>query len=265
MTPLYAGIGGVVRELTEMYTGVGSVVKPMTEMWAGVDGVNRQIFSSGTPVGDLAIGDVVQINENGAPQEYIIVHQGRPSSLYDTSCTGTWLLRRYLPNTNPFNHAWNSNGVNTYAASDINSYLNSTILGLYDAEVSAAIKPVKIPYCVGNGTKTIMSGSSGLLCKVFVLSCYEVGYTTSIDINFPEDGKMLGYFLNGDSTTANKRRIALNPKTGMGTGYCLRSPYMEGTEECVNIGWRGIYNSVSVTNPTFGIRPCFILPQDFVL
>ena len=49
MTPLYAGIGGVVRELTDLYTGVGGVVKPMTEMWAGVGGVNRQIFSAGTP------------------------------------------------------------------------------------------------------------------------------------------------------------------------------------------------------------------------
>ena len=45
--PMYAGIGGVVRELTEMYTGVGGVVKPMTEMWAGIDGVKRKIFSSG--------------------------------------------------------------------------------------------------------------------------------------------------------------------------------------------------------------------------
>lgn len=49
MTPLYAGIGGVVRELTEMYTGIGGVVKPMTEMWAGVSGVERQIFSSAKP------------------------------------------------------------------------------------------------------------------------------------------------------------------------------------------------------------------------
>ena len=48
MTPLYAGIGGVVRELTEMYTGVDGVVKPMTEMWAGVRGVERQIFSAVT-------------------------------------------------------------------------------------------------------------------------------------------------------------------------------------------------------------------------
>lgn len=47
MTPLYAGIGGVVRELTEMHTGIKGVVTPLTEMWAGVGGVNRQIFSTG--------------------------------------------------------------------------------------------------------------------------------------------------------------------------------------------------------------------------
>ena len=46
MTPLYAGIGGVVRELTEMDAGVNGVVTPLTEMWAGVGGVNRQIFSA---------------------------------------------------------------------------------------------------------------------------------------------------------------------------------------------------------------------------
>lgn len=46
MTPLYAGIGGVVRELTEMHTGINGVVTPITEMWAGVNGVNRQIFNT---------------------------------------------------------------------------------------------------------------------------------------------------------------------------------------------------------------------------
>ena len=47
MTPLYTGIGGVVRELTEVDAGIGGVVTPLTEMWAGVDGVQRQIFSGG--------------------------------------------------------------------------------------------------------------------------------------------------------------------------------------------------------------------------
>lgn len=47
MTPLYAGIGGVVRELTEMDAGINGAVTPLTEMWAGVYGVDRQIFSAG--------------------------------------------------------------------------------------------------------------------------------------------------------------------------------------------------------------------------
>ena len=44
MPPLYAGIGGVVRELTEVNTGINGVVRPMTRMWAGVNGVQRKIF-----------------------------------------------------------------------------------------------------------------------------------------------------------------------------------------------------------------------------
>lgn len=46
MSPLYTGVGGVVRELTEMDTGINGVVTPLTEMWAGVGGVQRQIFSA---------------------------------------------------------------------------------------------------------------------------------------------------------------------------------------------------------------------------
>ena len=44
MPPLYAGIGGVVRKLTDMHTGINGVVTPLTEMWAGVGGVQRKIF-----------------------------------------------------------------------------------------------------------------------------------------------------------------------------------------------------------------------------
>lgn len=86
MTPLYAGVGGVVREIKELYTGVNGVVKPLTEMWAGVGGVNRQIFSAGTPAGDLAVGDIVSLNINGTSTDFIVVNQGIPSSMYDESC-----------------------------------------------------------------------------------------------------------------------------------------------------------------------------------
>ena len=64
MTPLYAGIGGVVRELTEMDAGINGVVTPLTEMWAGVNGVQRQIFQSRPSVVNIKI-----VGE-GAPLSY---------------------------------------------------------------------------------------------------------------------------------------------------------------------------------------------------
>ena len=87
MTPLYAGIGGVVRELTEMHTGINGVVTPLTEMWAGVDGVKRQIFSAGpelVPVtvqsshSDLQGLTITYINESGSLQTQSISY---PDSL----------------------------------------------------------------------------------------------------------------------------------------------------------------------------------------
>ena len=38
------------------------------------------------------IGSVVKIKVNGTLRNFIVVHQGKPSSIYDASCDGTWLL-----------------------------------------------------------------------------------------------------------------------------------------------------------------------------
>lgn len=44
--PLYTGIGGVRKEITEMSCGISGVKRDMSEMWAGINGVKRRIFSS---------------------------------------------------------------------------------------------------------------------------------------------------------------------------------------------------------------------------
>ena len=46
MTPLYTGIGGTRREITEVPCGIGGVKRDIPEMWAGISGVKRQIFSA---------------------------------------------------------------------------------------------------------------------------------------------------------------------------------------------------------------------------
>ena len=45
--------------------------------------------ASGTPIGNVDVGDIVQLRENLVPVDYIVVHQGLPSSMYDASCDGT--------------------------------------------------------------------------------------------------------------------------------------------------------------------------------
>ena len=41
-------------------------------------------------LGAKAVGSIVKIKVNGAAKDFIIVHQGKPSSVYDDSCNGTW-------------------------------------------------------------------------------------------------------------------------------------------------------------------------------
>ena len=52
-------------------------------------GVYIGVPASDRRIGDLAVGSVVQIKENGTPVNYIIVQQGNPNtSKYDSSCNG---------------------------------------------------------------------------------------------------------------------------------------------------------------------------------
>lgn len=43
---------------------------------------------------DYSVGDTVKLIESGSQVDYIVVHQGKPSGIYDESCNGTWLLMK---------------------------------------------------------------------------------------------------------------------------------------------------------------------------
>ena len=73
-----------------------------------------------------AIGSTIKLKVNGSARNFIVVHQGKPSSVYDDSCNGTWLLMQDIYE----NRAWHSSNTNDYANSTIHSYLNSTFLNL---------------------------------------------------------------------------------------------------------------------------------------
>ena len=213
-------------------------------------------FDSRTHISDLAVGSTVKIAVNGTLRDFLIVHQGLPSSLYDDSCNGTWLLMKDIYET----RVWRSGDTNNYENSDIHAYLNSTFLNLFDSNIRDAIKQVKIPYRKNGGSGgTNQSGANGLSAKIFLLSGYEVGWTTSDYNYFPVDGAKLSYFESGTGTSANNKRIA--NWNGSAALWWLRSPRTSDTYYVWLVDLRGDASYALASN-SYGIRPALVLPSD---
>jgi hypothetical protein len=210
-------------------------------------------------LGTKSVGSIVKLKENGAAVNYIVVHQGRPSSSYDTSCDGTWLLRQDIAE----NRVWDSGNSNVLESSDIQSYLNGTWINRYDTDIRNAIKQVKIPYRQNGGSSgTDRNGANGLSCKIFLLSGREVGFTNNESSYFPNDGSKLDYFISGNTSSAQQRRVAnLN---GSATYWWLRSPYTNGASNVWFVGSNGSYYDWHA-NDSYGVRPALVLPSTLLV
>ena len=207
-------------------------------------------------LGTKAVGSIVKIKVNGAAKDFIIVHQGLPSSAYDASCNGTWLLMKDIYTTSTF-----SNNNNSYKDSSIHSYLNGTFFNLIDGDIRNAIKQVKIPYQNGTGSGgSLATGSNGLSTKVFLLSGYEVGWTTSDNGYFPKDGAKLDYF--GSGSGGNSKRVAYNGSSA--AVWWLRSPDTSVTSYVWYVDSDGSSN-YNWYYYSCGVRPAFILPSTLVV
>ena len=205
-----------------------------------------------------AIGSTIKLKVNGSAKDFIVVHQGKPSSVYDDSCNGTWLLMKDIYES----RQWHSSNTNDYANSTIHSYLNSTFLAMFDSNIQKAIKQVKLPYRKGSGTSTtVTSGSNGLSAKIFLLSATETSFSFSY---MPSgEGAELAYFKGCADNSSDSKRVAyLN---GSATYWWLRSPSCSYNSYYAlygnsNGGWNNYYCSNS-----HGIRPALILPSTLLV
>lgn len=205
---------------------------------------------------DLEIGQTIKLNLNGTPWEWLVIHQGLPSSIYDASCDGTWLLLKDIYE----NRQWHRSNVNKLESSTIHSYLNGDFQNLFDSNIKGAIKQVKIPYRKNGGSGgTNQSGANGLLTKSFLLSGKEVGFNANY---LPVDGTKLSYFENGTSTSANNKRIA--KRNGSAAIWWLRSPSTDSTSYVWTVSSKG-NSSSSESSASYGVRPAIIFPSDMLV
>ena len=195
-----------------------------------------------------AVGSIVKIKVNGAAKDFIIVHQGLPSSAYDASCNGVWVVMKDIYTT----MKWDGSN-NDYLNSDMTAYLNGTFISLIDADIRNAIKQVKIPY-TNYSNNNVMSGSNGLSCKVFLLSGTEVGFSGVSYMN--TEGAKLSYF------NSASKRIAYNGSSA--AEWWLRSPSTNNSYYVWYVKSGGSNDGWYYYN-TYGVRPAFVLPSELVV
>lgn len=205
-----------------------------------------------------AIGSTIKLKVNGSAKDFIVVHQGKPSSVYDDSCNGTWLLMKDIYE----NRQWHSSNTNDYANSTIHSYLNSTFLNLFESNIKNAIKQVKLPYRKGSGTSTtVTSGSNGLSAKIFLLSATETSFNFSSYMPSGE-GAELAYFKGCADNSSDSKRVAyLN---GSAAHWWLRSPYCGYFGGALYVGSNGDWGGYGCSY-SGGIRPALILPSTLLV
>lgn len=210
----------------------------------------------GIQASELSVGSSVFLMENGVATEYLVVNQGIPSdsSLYDSSCDGTWLLRKELKEA----RQWNSSAVSKYQDSTIHAYLNGDFFNLFGSIEQAAIKQAKIPYVDDSASDgPLVSGANGLSTKAFLLSGNEVGFIHDILL----DGVKLDYFNSGEDTAANNKRVGY--LSGTEESWWLRSPNGDRTAS-----WTVISNGSSSVAlcyvKSICVRPALILPSTAV-
>ena len=204
-----------------------------------------------------AIGSTIKLKVNGSAKDFIVVHQGKPSSVYDDSCNGTWLLMKDIYE----NRQWHSSNTNDYANSTIHSYLNSTFLNLFESNIKNAIKQVKLPYRKGSGTSTtVTSGSNGLSAKIFLLSATE----TSFDFSYMPSGEgaELAYFKGCADNSSDSKRVAYLNESAV--SWWLRSPYCGRFNYALDVRSNGDWG-LNYCSYSCGIRPALILPSTLLV
>ncbi len=244
-------VGGTAYEISGGKALVDGTAYSIKNGKTLVDGTGYEIGFGGT-VGDLAVGSAVFVGGH----EFIVVHQGLPGAMYDSSCNGTWLLKK-----TPYDYVYGSTTWSVAYGDGLHTEL-SNFFNTLDTTIQGIIKKVRIPYTFGNNW-TLYEGSSGLYSDAFALSCIEVGFSgDDLDIGFGREqanreGAVLDYF-NGCDDSA---RILKNDSGNNHRAWWLRSPVTSGNTTAWCVSTSGTAKTDKRTNSNY-IRPAIILPSD---
>lgn len=187
----------------------------------------------------LAEGALVAVREGGVLTPFYLAKKGYEPDL--NSGNRYLLVRKDCCD----DRAWNATNVNTYASSDIDTWLNSEYKGKLSSQVQANMGLTKFEYTPGNGDATV----STLQRAAFLLSLTELGGTHG------------GANVEGEALPiADALKIAY--RDGAATAQWTRSPYKDDTHKYVMVKTEAGADDVRFTTASEAPRPCFTLPSN---
>ena len=108
---------------------------------------------------EAEVGKTVTMLYNGKPRQVVLLHHGKPSSIYsDTFNNGAIMGFADIP----FNYICNTAQNNVYNASMVHTLLNAQVYNSIEDSIKSKIKEVKLPWT--NASNVVESGENGLSC-----------------------------------------------------------------------------------------------------
>ena len=119
------------------------------------------------PLGSIAEGQIVKVNENGGPVEFYVAKHN-----YEPTLNGngrTLLVRKECYDE----RQWHTSNRNAYASSSIDTWLDSYYITLFAPAIQDVIGTTKIYYTVSGGHHE----ASILARSIFLVSATELGFS----------------------------------------------------------------------------------------
>lgn len=190
---------------------------------------------AGTPLGSLAEGTLIKIQENGAPVEFYLAKHN-----YEPSLNGEG--RELFVRKDCYSAMAFDDTSNIFNSSDIAMWLNYTYFNLFSSAAKSLIGTTSFPTYGGEGIY-------GVVKNIGLLSMREMGGTVSSSM--ADEGSPLPIVSTLKKATLNGEAIS----------WWTRSPVLTNTSSAWLLNENGTPVFISVSSQSPAARPCFTLPS----
>lgn len=235
--------------------------------------VKRSIIQKEKPINlvkakDLPIGTIVKIPVENNFEEWIVVNQGTPNgntALYGTYFNNQTILMYNRTMDEPIPNGGQSNA--WYESSNLRSDTDEFRYRLSSSAVGN-VRSLRIPVMPQGKLTGVVSGSSGLLCSMFIPSVYEIltnqQVTSLFGSTIERDGDTFEYFKinTTDNFRQYKRYVGSSPTNSYWQTRSKSSVSSPNIYQVIGVNPSGVVYQTAPLS-ICSTRPCFAINNEF--